>query len=354
MEPLYERSMPFSTEIADGQVMAVISKIINDAMKARQTGRPRSGLRIAQNRFVARNLTPIMLYMMFFSLLPMVWAVVLSFFDFSPARAGSGFLDLGGKNPFVGLANYQAMFSDSQPARVFRTAVINTFLFSLTVLPLNLMITLPLAVLLETVHLRIRSLLRAIYFMPTISSSVAVALMWGYIYNPQQGLLNTALKLVGITPPKAWLSDPNAAVLGIPLAMLAVIIAYLWQDFGYNLVIFIAALQGIPHELIDAAKVDGANSWQIFWKITLPLLKRTMLFVCILTMLSSFQVFVIFDVMTDGGPRNQTTPLVMSIYENAFRYQNMGWAAAISMVLFVIILVITLIQFRLLRTNWEY
>jgi ABC-type sugar transport system permease subunit len=168
------------------------------------------------------------------------------------------------------------------------------------------------------------------------------------------GLLNTLIKMVGLTPPKSWLTDPGAIYFGIPLAMIAVIIAYLWQDFGYNLVIFIAALQGIPQEIQDAARVDGTNAWQMFWHITLPLLKPTLLFVCVLTMLSSLQVFVIFDVMTNGGPRDQTTPLVMSIYENAFRYQNMGWAASISMVLFVIILIITILQFRLLRTDWEY
>jgi ABC-type sugar transport system permease subunit len=269
-------------------------------------------------------------------------------------RSGGAILGLGGDNPFVGLDNYKAMFDDSQPARVFRMAVKNTFLFAILVLPLNLAITLPLAVVIESVHQRLKGLFRAIFFLPTISSSVAVAIMWGYIYHAQAGLLNTLIKMIGLSPPKSWLTDPGAIYFGIPLAMIAVIIAYLWQDFGYNLVIFIAALQGIPMEIQDAARVDGANPWQMFWRITLPLLKPTLLFVCVLTMLSSLQVFVIFDVMTNGGPRNQTTPLVMSIYENAFRYQNMGWAAAISMVLFVIILLITIIQFRLLRTDWEY
>jgi ABC-type sugar transport system permease subunit len=280
--------------------------------------------------------------------------VTLGFFDYSPTRAGSGFLGLGGANPFVGLDNYRAMFAETQPARVFRLAVVNTFTFALIVLPLNLAITLPLAVLIESVHDRLKGLFRAIYFLPTISSAVAVAVMWGYLYHPQQGLLNTLIKLVGLTPPKAWLTDPRAVYFGVPLAMIAVIIAYVWQDFGYNLVIFIAALQGIPHEIRDAARVDGANPWQEFWNITLPLLKPTLLFVCVLTMLSSLQVFVIFQVMTNGGPRDQTTPLVMSIYENAFRYQNMGWAAAIAMILLLIILTFTLIQFRLLRTDWEY
>jgi ABC-type sugar transport system permease subunit len=307
-----------------------------------------------QTRFVSGSLGPIMLYMLFFSLVPMIWAVALGFFDYSPIRAGSGFLGLGGANPFVGLDNYRAMFDESQPARVFRMAVGNTFMFALLVLPINLLITLPLAVIVESVHERFKKFFRAIYFMPTISSAVAVAIMWGYIYHPQQGLLNSIIKLTGMTPPRAWLTDPVAVYFGVPLAMIAVIIAYLWQDFGYNLVIFIAALQGIPSEIRDAAQVDGANAWQSFWRITVPLLRPTLLFVCVLTMLSSLQVFIIFDVMTNGGPRNQTTPLVMSIYENAFRYQNMGWAAAISIVLFLIILLITIIQFRFLRTDWEY
>lgn len=313
-----------------------------------------SVLERVKNKFVTRSLTPIMAYMLFFSLLPMVWAVMLGFFSYSPVRAGGGFLGLGGANPFVGLDNYRAMFLDSQPARVFRSAVGNTFTFALLVLPLNLVITLPLAVIIESIQDRFKGFFRAVYFMPTISSSVAVAVMWGYIYHPQQGLLNTIIRWLGLTPPKAWLTDPRAVYFGVPLAMIAVIIAYVWQDFGYNLVLFIAALQGIPSEIQDAARVDGANAWNIFWRITLPLLKPTLLFVCVLTMLSSLQVFVIFDVMTNGGPRNQTTPLVMSIYENAFRYQNMGWAAAISMVLFLIILVITVIQFKVLRTDWEY
>lgn len=313
-----------------------------------------SGLRVGQRTFVFGAMTPIIAYMLFFSLLPIIWAVMLGFFDYSPARAGSGFLGLGGANPFVGLDNYRAMFAETQPARVFRLAVVNTFTFALIVLPLNLAITLPLAVLIESVHDRLKGLFRAIYFLPTISSAVAVAVMWGYLYHPQQGLLNTLIELVGLTPPKAWLTDPRAVYFGVPLAMIAVIIAYVWQDFGYNFVIFIAALQGIPHEIRDAARVDGANPWQEFWSITLPLLRPTLLFVCVLTMLSSLQVFVIFQVMTNGGPRNQTTPLVMSIYENAFRYQNMGWAAAIAMILLLIILAFTLIQFRLLRTDWEY
>jgi ABC-type sugar transport system permease subunit len=136
--------------------------------------------------------------------------------------------------------------------------------------------------------------------------------------------------------------------------MWAVIVAYLWQDYGYNLVIFIAALQGIPHELREAALIDGARGLQVFTKVVIPLIRPTLLFVCVMTMLSSFQVFDIVQVMTQGGPRDQTRLLVLDIYLQAFRYQRMGWAAAVSFVLAIIVMLITIVQMRLLRTEWEY
>jgi multiple sugar transport system permease protein len=313
-----------------------------------------SGMRSAERRFVAAVLIPVIIYMLVFSFFPIVWVVVLSVFDFSPARAGSGPLGLGGRNPFIGLGNFQAMFADTQTAQLFRTSVTNTLIFASLVLILNLAITLPLAVLVESVAERLKGVFRFIYFLPTVSAAVAVAIMWQYVFHPQQGLLNTVIKAVGLTPPRSWLTDPQAFVLGVPLAMIAVIIAYVWQDFGYNLVIFIAALQGIPREIKDVARIDGANPWEEFWHVTLPLLRPTLLLVCTLTMISSFQVFVIFYVMTVGGPQDQTRSLTMNIYENAFRFQNMGWAASMSLVLFVMILAVTLVQFRLLRTDWEY
>ncbi len=319
----------------------------------RSTGK-RSGLRSSERRFVAAVLIPVLLYMLVFSLFPMVWVVVMSFFSYSPARAGSGLLGLGGRNPFVGLGNFQAMFADTQAADLFRTSVLNTIIFAVLVMILNLLITLPLAVMVESVADRMKGVFRFIYFLPTVSAAVAVAIMWAYVFHPQQGLLNSVIRAVGLTPPRSWLTDPQAFVFGVPLALIAVIIAYVWQDFGYNLVIFIAALQGIPREIRDVVRIDGANAWQEFWNVTLPLLRPTLLLVVTLTMISSFQTFVIFYVMTNGGPQNQTRSLTLNIYENAFRFQNMGWAAAMSLILFAMILVVTLVQFRLLRTDWEY
>jgi multiple sugar transport system permease protein len=309
-----------------------------------------------QRRFAYTSITPILLYMGLFTLFPILWAVVMSFFSYTPIREGSGFLGLGGANPFVGIDNYIELFTGTtQPAEVFRLAVKNTFLFTALVLPMNLLITLPLAVLLESVNKKFKTLFRAIYFLPTISSSVALVIIWSYMYAPGWGLLSIMFKAVGLVPPKSWLQDPNTIYFGVPLAMLCVVVAHVWQDFGYNLVIFVAALQSIPQSLREAARVDGATLWQEFWLVVVPLLKRTVLLTSVLTVISSLQVFVIFQLLTRGGPKNQTQTMLLSIYENAFRFaNNLGLSAAMSMILFIIILILTVLQFRMLRTEWEY
>ncbi len=319
----------------------------------RSAGR-QGGRLVGQRRFVLSVALPTILYAAAFSLLPIVWALALMFFKYSPGRTGGPILGLGGNNPFVGLEHFHNMITGvSRQARLFRISLKNTLIFAFAVLPLNLAITLPLAALIESVHDRIKSVFRAIYFLPAVTSSVGVAMMWGFIYDPQRGLLNAVIRLLGGTP-IAWLSDPRTKFLGVSVAMWAVIAAYLWQDFGYNLVIFIAALQGIPKEFKEAAMVDGANPIQVFFKVTIPLLRPTLLFVCVMTMLSSFQVFDIIQVMTNGGPNYQTHVLVLDIYNNAFRYQRMGWAAASSFILTIVVMVVTLLQMRLLRTEWEY
>jgi multiple sugar transport system permease protein len=313
-------------------------------------------LQAKQRRFAYASLVPILLYIGLFSLFPILWAVVMSFFSYTPIREGSGFLGLGGANPFIAIENYVELFTgSSQPAEVFRLAVRNTFLFTALVLPLNLAVTLPLAVILESVSERSKTLFRAIYFLPTISSSVALVIIWEYMYAPGWGLLSMMFKAVGLVPPKSWLQDPNTIYFGVPLAMICVVIAHVWQDFGYNLVIFVAALQSIPKSLREAARVDGANAWQEFWLVVIPLLRRTILLASVLTVVSSLQVFVIFQLLTRGGPKNQTQTMLLSIYENAFRFaNNLGLSAAMSMILFMIILILTVVQFRILRTEWEY
>lgn len=317
--------------------------------------KPRSGLKAAQNRFVLSVVIPVLLYGVVLGLFTLGWAFALMFFDYSPGREGGAILGLGGSNPFIGLENFRNMFTGrTQEASVFWISFKNSAIFALMVLPLNLLITLPLAAMIESVrNSHSKNILRAIFFLPTIASSVGVALIWQNLYASQNGLLNEIIRFFGGTP-IVWLSNARLQFMGISVAMWAVIIAYLWQDYGYNMIIFIAALQGIPQDLRDAALIDGANPVQVFLKITLPLLRPTLLFVCVMTTLSSFQVFDIIQVMTKGGPSNQTRVLVLDIYENAFRFQRMGWAAATAFMLVMVVMTITIIQMRVLRTDWEY
>ena len=317
------------------------------------------GRKGAQRRFVAGVLSPALAYMAVFLVLPIVWAFLLAFFDFSPRRSGSPFLGLGLDNPFVGLEHFRRMFEFSKTAplevRQFHTALKVTLIFAFVVLPLNLAITLPLAAMIESVRDRWKVLYRTVFFLPVLTSAVGVAIIWGFVLHPQRGLLNgTITRLTGRFTSIAWTTDPDLVVVGVPVALLAIIVAYLWQDIGYNLVIFIAALQAIPDSVKDAARVDGASAWQTFRYITLPLLKPTILLASVLTMISSFQVFDLFQVMTNGGPDDQTRALSLDIYESAFRYQRMGWAAAVSVVLFLVVFTISVVQSRFLRANWEY
>ena len=316
-------------------------------------GKSAGGLTISKRRFVTSVTVPLLLYESL-GIFVLGWAFVLMFFDYSPGRVGGTVLGLGGSNPFIGVGHFIEMLKGtSVEANLFRVSLRNTLIFAVAVLPLNLAITLPLAWLLESIGRRFKALYRTIYFLPVLTSSVGVALIWMSMYDAKAGWINAIIRAFGGTP-VAWLSDPRAGFAGVSVAMWAVILAYLWQDYGYNMVIFIAALQGIPQELREAALIDGASSWQAFHKVTIPLIRPTMLFVCVMTMLSSFQVFDIIQVMTNGDPNNQTQVLMLDIYKNAFRYQNMGWAAAESFVLFLIVMGVTIFQMRVLRTDWEY
>jgi len=313
----------------------------------------------AKNIFLTGAVSPMVLYMLALSVLPIIWGFALAFFEYSARRSGGPILGLGGDNPFVGLQHFQAMFNFAPDAPLevqqFHIGLKITLLFAFLVLPINFAITLPLAVLIESVNKKVRGIFRTIFFLPVMAPAVGVAIMWGYILHPQRGLFNGVISLVtGKLTAINWTGDPNLVVLGIPVALFAVIMAYVWQDMGYNLVIFIAALQNIPQSLVDAARIDGVNNWQMFSLVTLPLLKPTILLAAVLTMISSFQVFDIIQVMTEGGPQNQTQVLVLNIYNYAFRFQRMGWAAAVSLVLFLLVFSISIVQTRLLRSDWEY
>lgn len=284
-------------------------------------------------RFVAISLVPILSLIVVFSLVPIGIVIWLSFLRYN---------QLAPTAPWIGLRNYEFAF---QTDPFFRNALENTITYALVAVPANIVLSLPIALGLNQIK-RFRAVFRTAFFMPVVASAVAVSLLWTTIYDPQAGWLNAFLDLIGISP-HSWLADPD-------LALWAVLAAAVWQDLGYNILVFLAGLQGIPDDFYDAAKVDGAGSWRRFRDVTMPLLQRTTVFVLVLTMISYLQEFTHIQVMTEGGPIRSSETLVLYIYTKAFEDLQMGYASAMSIVLMGIILVITIIQMRLLRSRWEY
>ncbi|MFP5114001.1 carbohydrate ABC transporter permease [Bacillaceae bacterium C204] len=248
--------------------------------------------------------------------------------------------DLVGTIQFTGIENYIRLVKDPD----FWSAFKNTFLFIIGYLPLVMVLGLAAALLLNQ-NMRFRALFRAVYFLPVVTSWVAVSLVWKWLYNPNYGLINYLLSLVGITGPQ-WLNDPKTAMLGV-------ILTSAWKDIGFIMVLFLGGLQNISPSYYEAASIDGANKLRMFWSITLPLLTPTTFFVTIISLINSFQVFDQVMIMTEGGPGGATTVLVQNIYNHAFRYFEMGYASAMSWALFLVIFIFTLIQMKLQKKG-EY
>jgi multiple sugar transport system permease protein len=278
--------------------------------------------------------TPALLLIGVFFVLPVLAALVLSFTDFDLYAIG----DFANAR-FVGLANYSALIHNP----VFWLALKNTFYFALVAGPLTVLVSLGAALLVNAPLTRFRGVFRSIYFTPFVTTLVAVAIVWRYLYHPQYGLLNHVLGWFGIDPIN-WLGDPH-------WAMPAIILLAVWKNFGYNMLILIAGLQSIPEELYEAARLDGAGAVRRFRHVTLPMLGPTMLFVAVITMIGFFQVFTEPYVMTGGGPLKATETVVLLMYEEGFRWWRMGVAAAYAFTLFLVILAGTLIQSRLQRVK---
>ena len=238
---------------------------------------------------------------------------------------------------FVGLDNYSNLISNPDFARALR----NTFYFVLVGGPLSIAASLGAALLLSAKLAPYKSFFRTVYFAPVVTTLVAVAVVWRYMLNTRYGLLNYALGGLGIAPVD-WLGDPA-------WAMPAIIIMAVWKNFGYNMVIFVAGLQNIPEELYEAAELDGAKPWHRFRHVTLPMLRPTLIFVSVITLIGYFQLFAEPYVMTQGGPNKSTQSIVLLMYEEGFRWWRMGNAAAIAFVLFAIMLVGTALQLLLRR-----
>ena len=300
-------------------------------------------------RFLGRRTRPLVTFgiVILFPILPiyLIFSVFPIFYNFYISLYQWG--GVLPTRPFVGLQNYLNNFQDPVFWQIMRNTVIYSFFMLL-----GIVFSLFLALALNMVTRKFRSFYLLCYFIPVVSSIVAVCLIWNFIYDPTYGVANYMLSLIGL-PSQGWLRDPRIALISICILMI-------WKTMGYNGVIFLAGLQSLPGQLYEAAEVDGANLIQRFFYVTLPLLRPVALFVLITTTISSFQVFAPVWTITQGrqgipgGPANSTNVIGLSIFLNAFRDFRMGYASAQAVILFFIILTLVIMQYKFLGKKWEY
>jgi ABC-type sugar transport system permease subunit len=269
-------------------------------------------------------LLPAIIGFVIFTAFPLVTSLVISLYEWNTLSSPK----------FIGFGNFIKIFTQDQ---IFWIALKNTFWYAVGVVPFSIALGLAAALLLNQKIIGI-ALWRTVYFLPVMTSTVAISLVWKWLYNPDVGLINVVLREIGVQNPPTWLTSTTWALPSI-------IIVAIWKTIGYNMVIFLAGLQNVPKELYEAAEIDGSSKWNMFWKITLPLLRPTTFFITVISIIHSFQVFGYALIMTEGGPGASTNTLVLYIYQQGFKYFNMGYASAIAWVLFIILLIVTLIQY---------
>ena len=278
-------------------------------------------------------LIPTSLFLIF-TLYPIIRTIILSFYDWK----------IVGSSIFVGFKNYINIFKDN----IFILSLRNTIFYSLGSVP-GQMIFAVIAALLLNQKIKGRIIFRTLYFLPVVTSWVVVSFIFLYIFNSQAGLVNFILKdLLHITDQYyVWFNNGTTALL-------VIIILGIWKGIGWAMMIILAGLQSIPQELYEAAKVDGANSLQLFWKITYPLLRSTLVYVLVLLTVGSFQVFISVYIMTGGGPMHQTEVVLSWLYKNAFNYLELGYGSAIATVMMFILLIISFLQIKFISKSIEY
>ena len=251
--------------------------------------------------------------------------------------------------PWIGLQNYQDIWEDLFKQRsAVRAAFFNTFRYVIIGVPLQLVFGLMVAMLLNTV-VRAAGFFRAAYFIPYVTSLVAVAFVWNWLYAPQTGLINQILLTLGL-PMQGFTKSPQQALYSITAVAI-------WASLGFTIIIFLAGLQQIPDSYYEAAQIDGAGRWQMFWRITLPLLNPVIVYLSVLQTISFLRMFDLVRNMSDqgqGGPLNSSTTVVLEVYKEGFGSYNMGYAAALTVLLFFVILLITIFQLRVLQRRVEY
>lgn len=281
-----------------------------------------------QNRIGQIFVAPPVILFLAFTLIPMIMAVGMSFTKY----------DVINPPTFVGLNNFKKLINDE----FFWIAMKNTCVYTVMYVPLGLLLSLGAALFLNSEQ-KLVGIFRTLFYLPVLSSTVATATLWFWILNPQMGLLNGVLKIFGITP-KAWLYDSS-------LAMISIVMMSLWAGFGGNMMIFLAGLKGISPVYYEAAKIEGATRFQMFTKITMPSITKTTFLVSTMLIIGTFQVFDQAYVLTKGGPGNATITLVYYIYNSGFKNLDMGYASSMSLVLFVIILLMTLLNTKINKAD---
>jgi multiple sugar transport system permease protein len=288
-----------------------------------------------RERFIFFSLLPVFLLLAVFVVLPIVFSLVISFFNYNP---------LSRHPPFTGLENYRNLFRDP----VFLRSLGNTFSFVGVSVAINLVLATMIALSIDLVSRQgSRNLFRTVFFLPTAANIAAVAIVWSYMLDPRFGIVAAVLSTFGVNVQFNWLGDQN-------LVMASIITLNLWQDIGYNIIIVLAGLESIPRMFYESALLDGADRVRVFFRITLPLLARTMLFVSVMTIISYFQVFTPVMVLTRGGPNHASELIGVSIYLNAFQFSKLGYASTMAVTMMMLMMVLSLLQMRIFRANWEY
>ena len=283
----------------------------------------KSKLEKSRNSWGIVFILPQLISLVCLGIIPIVIAFVLSFFDWNGFSAPV----------FTGFQNFKAVFTDPDTG----IAIKNTLVYSVIYVPCSIVLSLGLAMLLNKAWGKM--FYRAVFFLPQIVTSVGIAVVWSWIYQPQFGILNMILRFFGIEG-KEWLRDPSTA-------MGAVIVMSIWWGLGYNIVLFLAGLQNVPRTYVEAAKIDGANERQVFFNITVPLISPTTLLVTITTMINAFQVFDQMFLLTSGGPAKKTYTMAIHIYQTAFKSYELGKASTAALILFFVVVAVSVIQFKL-------
>ncbi|MBU3207874.1 sugar ABC transporter permease [Clostridium algidicarnis] len=276
-------------------------------------------------------LLPMLVFFITFVVYPMIKGVYISFFDYSLRNF-----------KFIGLENYKSLVHD----KIFLKSLGNTLLIVLANVPLVMLLSLFVSVVIYKKSPKIRSFFRGVFYLPTVASVVSITVVWGWIFHPSYGILNYLISKIGVEP-KGWLGDPK-------YALICIIIVLVTLSVGQPIILYVAALGNVPTSYLEAAEVDGATPFEIFRKVTWPLLMPTTLYIVIITTINSFQCFSIIQLLTSGGPAYSTSTIMYMVYERAFTLNKYGLSSAMGVVLAIIIMIISVVQFKFFGEEVDY